>query len=363
VLKTTGENVYKSVSADATKLCSAAGTKVEGYDFNKGLDYNAVFATLKSTGFQATSLGQAIDEVNNMIKWRLSDEPIGEDEDEQYKDPEVRAKTRCTIFMGYTSNMASCGMREYIRYLCQHKMIDCIVTTTGGIEEDIMKCFGSHWIGDFHLKGTELRDQGINRIGNLLLPNSNYGDLEKWFLPLLKEMHQEQKDKGTIWSPSQIIRRIGERIDNPESIYYWCAKNNIPVFCPAFTDGALGDVMYFQAWRESGFICDLTQDIKKLNDIAVFSKKSGMIICGGGVIKHHVANANLMRNGADYAVYINTAQEFDGSDAGARPDEAVSWGKIAQHANPVKVYAEFTLVLPILIGETFVRNFELARKV
>ena len=157
-MKTTGENVYKGVSADATKLCSAEGTKVVGYDFNKGLDYNAVFATLKSTGFQATSLGQAIDEVNRMIKWRLSDEPIAEDEDEQYKDPEVRAKTRCTIFMGYTSNMASCGMREYIRYLCQHKMIDCIVTTTGGIEEDFMKCFGSHWVGDFHLKGTTLRD-------------------------------------------------------------------------------------------------------------------------------------------------------------------------------------------------------------
>lgn len=75
-----------------------------------------------------------------MINWRLSDEPIKEDEDDDLKIMENREKVRCTIFLGYTSNMASCGMREYIRYLCQHKMIDCIVTTTGGIEEDIMKC-------------------------------------------------------------------------------------------------------------------------------------------------------------------------------------------------------------------------------
>mmetsp|Transcript_4500 Transcript_4500/g.2984 ORF Transcript_4500/g.2984 Transcript_4500/m.2984 type:complete len:89 (+) Transcript_4500:620-886(+) len=87
-----------------------------------------------------------------------------------------------------------------------------------------------------------------------------------------------------------------------------------------------------------------------------------MIILGGGVIKHHICNANLMRNGADFSVYINTAQEFDGSDAGARPDEAISWGKISLDAKPVKVYAELSLVLPILIGESFARNFDLAKR-
>jgi deoxyhypusine synthase len=95
----------------------------------------------------------------------------------------------------------------------------------------------------------------------------------------------------------------------------------------------------------------------------LFAKKSGMIVLGGGVIKHHINNANLMRNGADFSVCINTASEWDGSDAGARPDEAKSWGKIAAHCRAVKVYAEVTLVLPILIGETFVRNFELAKRV
>jgi len=178
------------------------GEVVRGYDFNEGLDYEKVFKTLRHTGFQATSLGLAIEEVNKMIKWRLSDEPVAEDEQEEYKDPEKRKNTRCTIYLGYTSNMASCGMREYIRYLCQHKMVDQIVTTTGGIEEDIMKCLADCYIGDFALKGADLREQGLNRIGNLIVPNKNYTLLESWFLPIVQDMIKEQKATGRIFSPS-----------------------------------------------------------------------------------------------------------------------------------------------------------------
>jgi len=80
------------------------------------------------------------------------------------------------------------------------------------------------------------------------------------------------------------------------------------------------------------------------------------------VIKHHICNANLMRNGADFSVYVNTGFDLDGSDAGARADEAVSWGKIKLDCKPVKVWAEASLVLPIIIGETFARNFHLAKR-
>lgn len=78
-------------------------------------------------------------------------------------------------------------------------------------------------------------------------------------------------------------------------------------------------------------------DIRRINDIAMSAKKTGMLIVGGGIIKHHICNANLMRNGADFSVFINTANEWDGSDSGAKPDEAVSWGKIRLDAQPVKV--------------------------
>jgi deoxyhypusine synthase len=298
-----------------------------------------------------------------MIKWRLSDEKITPDTPAHLRDPKVRANTRCTIFLGYTSNHSSCGLREYIRYLCQHKMIDAVVTTCGGIEEDFMKCMNPFYMGDFHLQGKKLRNQGVNRTGNLLVPMHNYEALQDWMMPILKQMHKEQRENGTVWTPSKLINRLGKEINNEESIYYWCYKNDIPVFSPAITDGEIGDILFDHCYEEGdGFVIDLVQDIKKINDIALRAHKSGMLISGGGLIKHHIANAQIRRGGADFSVYVNTAVEMDGSDAGADPDEAVSWGKIGLKCDPVKVWAEATLVLPILIGETFAKNFDLAKR-
>eukprot|EP00831_Metopus_contortus_P064396 TRINITY_DN57647_c0_g1_i2.p1 TRINITY_DN57647_c0_g1~~TRINITY_DN57647_c0_g1_i2.p1 ORF type:complete len:345 (-),score=58.22 TRINITY_DN57647_c0_g1_i2:143-1177(-) len=333
---------------------------VKGYDFNKGLDYGKLFESYRFCGIQATNMAYAIDEINKMIKWRLVDEPIKEDEDEELRKPEARSKVRATIFLGYTSNMISCGMREILRYLCEHKMVDCIVTTAGGIEEDFMKCLADSYIGDFHLKGSSLRDAGINRIGNMLVPNNNYCLLEDWLMPLVDKMYVEQKEKGTIFSPSLIIDRLGEAINNKDSVYYWCHKNKIPVFCPALTDGSIGDMLFFYTYKHDDFIVDILSDLRKLNKISMSAKKTGMIILGGGIIKHHICNANLMRNGADYSVYINTGIEYDASDAGASPDEAVSWGKISSGCKPVKIFAEASLVFPVIVAETFVKHKDLA---
>ena len=87
-----------------------------------------------------------------------------------------------------------------IRWLIEHKKVDCLVTTAGGIEEDLMKCLAPHYMGDFALKGAELRAKGINRIGNLLVPNRNYCLFEDWMRPLLDEMlDAQQSDAKTIW--------------------------------------------------------------------------------------------------------------------------------------------------------------------
>ncbi len=278
-----------------------------------------------------------------------------ESDDDEFKDPEVRAKTKCTIWLSFTSNMISSGIREVIKFIVKNKLVDAIVTTGGGVEEDFMKCIKPHYMGDFALKGEELRLKGHNRIGNLLVPNLTYCGFEDWFAPLLNKMHDEQEQEGTVWTPSKMIKRMGLEIDNEDSVWYWAAKNDIPVFCPALTDGSVGDMIYFHSYKREGFVLDIAGDIRAVNDVALRAKKSGMIILGGGLVKHHTCNANLMRNGADFSVFINTGQEFDGSDSGAKPDEAISWGKIRLGARPVKVYAEATLVFPLIVSQTFVK--------
>ena len=340
---------------------------------------DSIMSSMISTGFQATNVGKAVEEINRMRKWRLSDVPWKEGDDEALKDPTIRSNIRARIFFAYTSNQISCGQREVIKFLVQNNMVDVIVTTAGGIEEDIIKCFEHTYMGDFKLSGKALRKKGINRIGNLLVPNKNYCKFEDWVAPLISKMHDEQdakwleqakelaarKDdsddeplKPFAYTPSEVIARLGKEIDNEESVLYWAYKNNIPVFCPALTDGSVGDMMYFHSYKRPGFVLDIARDIRRINDLAVQSYATGQIIIGGGLVKHHTCNANLMRNGADYSVYINTGHEFDGSDGGASPDEAISWGKIRINANPVKVCADATIVFPLIVSQTFAKDVE-----
>ncbi|KAH7930080.1 Deoxyhypusine synthase [Leucogyrophana mollusca] len=334
----------------------ASAISVQGPNFEQNLSLQEFLKSYERIGFQANSLGKAIDIVNRMRKWRLSDEPISPDESEDFISPDVRAQTRCNIFLGYTSNLISSGLREIILYLVKHKHVAAIVTTAGGIEEDFIKCLGKTYLADFNMDGADLRRRGMNRIGNLIVPNDNYCKFEDWLIPILDTMLAEQKTTGEVWSPSSFIRRLGKEIDNEESVYYWAYKNDIPVFCPALTDGSLGDMIYFHSFRSPGLVVDIVQDIRALNELSRKSRKAGMIILGGGVCKHQIANAMLIRNGADFSVYINTGQEFDGSDSGARPDEAVSWGKIRAGAEAVKVYADATLVFPLLVAATFAQE-------
>lgn len=276
--------------------------------------------------------------------------------------------------------MISSGLRETFRYLVQHNCVSAIVTTAGGVEEDLIKCLAPTYHGSFTTAGSTLRSKGLNRIGNLVVPNNNYCAFEDWVVPVLDQMLQEQEDefKKTgeryLWTPSKVIHRLGKAIGNESSVYYWAYKNDIPVFCPALTDGSLGDMLYFHSFKASPLQLniDIVQDIRRINTMAVRAKRAGMIILGGGIVKHHIANACLMRNGAESAVYINTAQEFDGSDAGARPDEAVSWGKIKSDAESVKVctylsvtgswltliqvYVEATVAFPLIVAATFAKS-------
>ncbi|KAE9551570.1 hypothetical protein FO519_005214 [Halicephalobus sp. NKZ332] len=332
--------------------------QVRGYDFNEGINYEKLLDSYLTTGFQATNLALAIEEVNKMIEARTEEPPIEEDVDPMFPYPEGKKRPACTIFLGYTSNLVSSGLRETIRYVVERDAVDCIVTSAGGIEEDFIKCLCPTFLGDFSLAGKALRAKGLNRIGNLLVPNDNYCAFEEWLMPILDQCLKEQ-EAGFQWTPSKLISRLGKEINNKDSICYWAYKNNIPVFCPALTDGSLGDMLYFHSVMNSpGLKLDIVEDLRHINTMAVKSFKSGVIILGGGMVKHHINNANLMRNGSDYTVFVNTGQEFDGSDSGARPDEAVSWGKVRSESKAVKVFADATLVFPLIVAKTFAKTQE-----
>uniref|UniRef100_A0A0E0D6N9 Deoxyhypusine synthase n=1 Tax=Oryza meridionalis TaxID=40149 RepID=A0A0E0D6N9_9ORYZ len=314
------EGVRSIVLKPSECLDEGRFTRIAGADFNDaGLGLSGLLASLATTGFQASNLGDAVDVVNQMLDWRLSHEKPREDCDETELDPTYRESVKCKIFLGFTSNLVSSGIRDVVRFLVQHHMVDVIVTTAGGIEEDLIKCLAPTYRGEFSLPGTLLRSKGLNRIGNLLVPNDNYCKFENWIMPLFDQMLQEQSTEN-VWTPSKVIARLGKEIND--------------------------------------------ENIRLMNGEAIHAtpRKTGIIVLGGGLPKHHICNANMFRNGADYAVYINTAQEFDGSDSGAQPDEAVSWGKIKGSAKPVKVHCDATIAFPLIVAATFARKFHGAKQ-
>jgi len=336
-LKQTSQATNKKAEKTAKKNLlrkskEAQGSVIKGYNFDKGINYEELIKTYSTTGFQASHFSRAIEIANNMIK------------DNSF------------IFLGYTSNMVSSGLRDIIRYLTQHKKVNVLVTTTGGIEEDFIKCLGNFVLGDFRANGEQLRKKGINRIGNIFASNQRYIEFEQFVQPILEELYQEQKKTGKITTPLDIIWKLGEKINNPSSIYYWAWKNKIPVYCPTILDGALGDNVYFFKFKHEDFKIDITDDAVWFNNTTIGLRKSGAIILGSGIVKHAILNANMLRNGLDYAVYINNAQEFDGSDAGALPEEAVSWGKILPNAQSIKVFGDATLLFPLIVSQSFAKR-------
>ncbi len=297
--------------------------KIKGLDISKDITIGEFLKEIRHTGFQATNLGKAVKIIEKM------------------------KRDKATIFLAFTSNMVSSGLRDIFAYLVKNKLVDVIITSVGSIEEDLIKSAKPFLLGDFDMDDVKLHKKGVNRIGNILVPNDRYEHLEKVLQPFFADMHEKQKKTGKMTSPSGLISALGMR-SGEDSFIYWAAKNKIPVFCPAITDGAFGLQLFFYKQDHKDFGVDVTADMKDLADIVLLSKRTGAIILGGGVAKHHTIGVNILRDGLDYAVYVTTASEGDGSVAGARPKEAKSWSKLKEEANSACVEGDATIIFTLL---------------
>ncbi|KAI5168441.1 deoxyhypusine synthase [Pancytospora epiphaga] len=313
---------------------------VQGFDYSHELTLDTLIQSYATTGFQATNLYKAIQEVRRM------------------------KAANAKVFFGCTSNIISSGLREHVRYLAQNGYFHVMVCTAGGIEEDLIKCLKPTYLAEFVLDGKELRENGWNRIGNLVVNNKNYECFENWFNETMDELisgktaEYPSPTKYTyknplILTPSSFINYLGKKINDESSVLYWCYKNGIKVFSPALTDGSIGDLLTFYNDRDA-FKLDIVEDIYNINTESMGKRENGAIIVGCGLVKHHILNANLFNNGLEYCVLMNTANEFDGSDAGATLSEAYSWGKVKPDRTCVKVYGEASVLLPLLIHGGFV---------
>ena len=252
----------------------------------------------------------------------------------------------CVKFLSFPAAIIATGLRGVIKEFVRREMFDVIITTCGTLDHDLARSWKDYLQGDFALDDIMLEKEGFHRLGSVLVPKEAYGPLlEEKLTPFLQEIYKE--GVKSLYS-SELCKRLGKYVGNESSILYWASRNNIPLIVPGITDGAVGNQLWLFSQQKSDFSIDMMKDQQVLSDIVFTAKKTGALMIGGGISKHHTLWWNQFRGGLDYAVYITTAMEYDGSLSGALVREAISWGKVKPKAKQVTVHADATAILPFL---------------
>ena len=254
---------------------------------------------------------------------------------------------KCVKFLSFPACIVATGTRGVLKEMVKRRLVDVIVTTCGTLDHDLARSWKNYYRGSFDLDDSELHRKGVNRLGNVLVPNESYGMIiEEKMRELLAELWKEGVREI---SSRELSREIGRRVCHEDSILYWAAKNGVPVYVPGLTDGAVG----YQLWlfsQDHRLKIDVLKDEQELNDLIFDSERTGALIVGGGISKHHVIWWNQFKGGLDYAIYLTTAVEWDGSLSGARVREAISWGKVKESAKQVTIEGDATVILPLMIA-------------
>ncbi|MBT4257927.1 deoxyhypusine synthase family protein [archaeon] len=259
------------------------------------------------------------------------------------------------IFLTFTSNMVTSGLRGFFAQLCSMKIPNILVTTSGAIEEDLMKSFGESFeLSSFNADDYALHEKGENRVGNLVIRSESYMEFEDKMTEFLTKIYSNRKSSkddpsGPRISTSELLKEIGLLIDDENSILFQAAKNNIPIYCPGIADSSFGFQLFMFQQKNPDFIVDTIQDMNRIVTDLSFDEKKGLISLGGSTSKHYAIFAALLSGGFDYAVYMTTSHSTSGSLSGATTQEAKSWGKLKDDAEAATVNGDVTITFPLMM--------------
>ena len=299
------------------------GPPVKDIEIDSTTSIEKIFEELsKSGGFESVNLSEGLEILTKMIS------------DDQ-----------CLRFISFVAAVMSTGLRGIIKDMIKNKWFDVAMVTCGSLDHDIARHFSHYKVGSFTMDDKELADQNIHRLGNVLVPMESYGPIiEEKIQSFLEEEYQKGVREMTT---AEICKMIGKHLGE-DSYLYWAYKNDVSVIVPGIMDGAVGSQIWMFTQKHSDFKLNIVGDSELLSGLIFKAKKSGAFMIGGGISKHHTLWWNQYRDGLDYAFYITTAQEFDGSLSGALVKEAISWGKVTQKAKQTTLHAEVTTILPFI---------------
>ena len=315
-------------------------TPVKDYDFSAAGDVSSLIDQMgRAGGFTATKFAHARDLLGDAMAKSGQEGVLN--------------------WLSFPACLCATGTRGFFLEALKRKAFNVVITTCGTLDHDIARTYKQYFHGDFDLDDVALGEEGLNRLGYVIVPNECYGEIiEEAVLPWLEEIEEERiaERPDNPWlgfGSVELCWAMGDRIEDEGSLLHWAAKHRIPIVIPGLSDGAIGSQLFMHRQKNPNFMVDFLADEQILSDLTWTAEESHALMVGGGISKHHVIWWNQYRGGLDSAVGITTAPEHDGSLSGARLREAVSWGKVRPNAPQVIVEGDASLLLPLLGADLF----------
>ncbi len=277
---------------------------------------------------------------------------------------EMISDKNCSIFLTLAGSTSAAGCMKLYSDLVKYNMVDAIVATGASIiDMDFFEALGfKHYQGSQFQDDTELRNNYIDRIYDTYIDEEELQACDKIICDIANAL------EAKAYTSREFINEIGKYLKKnskkKNSLIETAYDNNVPIFCPAFTDSSAGFglVMHQEQNPNKHITIDSIREFRELTEIKLQSKQSGLLMIGGGVPKNFVQDtvvcAELLGKKVDmhkYAIQITVADARDGACSSSTLKEASSWGKV-DITKEQMVFAEATSVLPLIGSDAYHRG-------
>lgn len=276
-------------------------------------------------------------------------------------------RDRPTVLLGLAGPLIAAGLRQVIRDMIEHNLMDVIVSTGAILYQDIYQARGfKHYQGTPQSNDAQLRELYIDRIYDTYVDEEKFIETDEWLGRVADDLPPGN------YSSRAYLDAVADRLDDPNSIVVTARKFGVPMFSPALNDSSIGIGLtdhYHRAKLEGRphLAIDSIRDNYELTQIVVKSKATAAFYVAGGVPKNYINDAVVMscifgtERGHTYALQITTAVPLDGGLSGSTLSEAVSWGKIRAKARTAMAWVEPSVSLPLLVGYAIQRDLGAGR--
>jgi len=270
----------------------------------------------------------------------------------------------CTVFLTLAGSTSAAGCMDVYRDMVKYNMVDAIVATGASIiDMDFFEALGfKHYQGSQFEDDTELRKNYIDRIYDTYIDEDELQMCDKIICDIADNLEPKS------YTSREFIKEIGKYLKlnskKKGSLIETAYENNVPIFCPAFTDSSAGFglVIHQEKNPKKHITIDSIREFRELTEIKIKSNGSGLLMIGGGVPKNFIQDtvicAELLGKDVEmhkYAIQITVADSRDGACSSSTLKEASSWGKV-DITKEQMVFAEATSVLPLIASDAYHRG-------